>query len=112
MGTYRRNSYVQILALYFFCTAAPASLFAGTFKNPPIIPTPTDVVGIATADVNHDGKPDLVYMDGTTSYSLHVLLGNGDGTFAHGQDISLPAGVCCTVTVADVTGEGKLDVVL
>jgi len=39
-------------------------------------------------------------------------LGNGDGTFTHGQDISLPAGICCAVTLADVTGDGKLDVIL
>lgn len=112
MRTLRWPSRAVLLALSLFCTPAFASTSGGTFKNPPIIPTATDVVGIATADLNHDGKPDLVYMDGSTSYSLHVLLGNGDGTFTHGQDIILPAGVCCTVTVADVTGDGKLDVVL
>ena len=112
MRTFRWQSCVLLLALSFFGTPASASPSGGTFKNPPIIPTATDVAGIATADVNHDGKPDLVYVDGTTSYSLHVLLGNGDGTFAHGQDIILPAGVCCAVTIADVTGDGKLDVIL
>jgi hypothetical protein len=112
MQTLRWQSCALLLALSFFCTPASASSSGGTFKNPPIIPTATDVPGIATADVNHDGKPDLVYIDGSTTYSLHILLGNGDGTFTHGQDITLPAGVCCAVTVADVTGDGKLDVVL
>jgi len=112
MHTLRWPYCVLLLALSFFCRPTSASSSGGTFKNPPIIPTAADVVGIATADVNHDGKQDLVYIEGTTSYSLHVLLGNGDGTFTHGQDIGLPAGICCAVTLADVTGDGKLDVVL
>ncbi|HEY4762217.1 MAG TPA: FG-GAP-like repeat-containing protein [Candidatus Acidoferrales bacterium] len=112
MRTFRWQSCVLLLVLSFVCAPTPAAPAGGSFKNPPIIPTATDVAGIATADVNHDGKPDLVYVDGTTSYSLHVLLGNGDGTFTHGQDISLPAGICCAVTLADVTGDGKLDVIL
>lgn len=38
---------------------------------------------IATADVNGDGKLDLVFItvSGSTSWTLNVMLGNGDGSF-------------------------------
>jgi len=88
-------------------------LQAITFKNPPVIPTSTDVTELASADINNDGKLDIVYIDGSApQFALHVLLGNGGGTFTHGQDISLPAGVCCALTIADVTGDGKPDLIL
>jgi hypothetical protein len=111
----RATSLLRLVRVLPICAALiclQVSASAGNFKNPPILPTGTDVLGIAVADVNQDGKPDLVYLDGTTTFTVHVLLGNGDGTFSHGQDIALPAGVCCVVTVADVTGDGKLDIIL
>jgi hypothetical protein len=69
---------------------------------------------MATADVNNDGKLDLIYVDGLAynQHALHVLLGKGDGTFTHGQDISLPPNICCALTIADVTNDGKPDILL
>src|SRR5580704_12556464 len=100
-----------ILALSFF-SLLPAR--AESFKNPPFIPTSTDVSSMVTADVNNDGKLDLLYVDGVAfnQHALHVLLGKGDGTFTHGVDISLPAGICCSLTVADVTHDGKPDILM
>jgi hypothetical protein len=89
---------------------------AATFKNPILINTPYDPVGLASADFNGDGKLDLVYIDGYSNHALHVLLGKGDGTFSHGQDMELPAGLCgfndCVINVADVTNDGILDLVV
>ncbi|HSZ62816.1 MAG TPA: FG-GAP-like repeat-containing protein [Terriglobales bacterium] len=89
---------------------------AATFKNPELINTSYDPIGTATADFNHDGHLDLAYVDGTSSYALHVLLGNGNGTFSHRQDIELPIGICgylsCVINLADVTGDGNTDIIL
>ena len=71
--------------------------------------------GIAVADFNGDGKPDLVMTNGN-SYSnvqnpdLIVLLGNGDGTFNNvpGDTQLADTG---PVAVADLTGSGTPDVV-
>jgi len=103
--------WIAILAVLLF-SLKPLS--AETFQNPELIPTATDVVDIASADVNHDGNLDLIYIDGLNfnQRTVHILLGRGNGTFSHGEDISLPAGVCCALTIADVTGDGKPDLVL
>jgi FG-GAP-like repeat len=72
----------------------------GTFQPPLTI----DEAGIlATGDFNRDGVPDLV-VSGTS-----ILLGNGDGTFQAPQTIFSGSG---GLKVADVNGDGKLDVVV
>jgi len=58
---------------------------------------------IAVADVNRDGKLDIV----TSGFT--VLLGNGDGTFTVGSSLDL--GGESPVQIADVNGDGNLDVV-
>jgi len=89
---------------------------AGVFSNPPLIPTSYDPAGLAVGDADRDGNLDLFYVDGQASYTLHVLLGRGDGTFAHAQDVPLPAGICgyppCHITVADINGDGQVDLLI
>src|ERR1019366_7840293 len=66
--------------------------------------------GVAVADVNGDGKPDILVTTGSTT-SFSILLGNGDGTFQpallYGYD---PSGEA--IAVADFNGDGKPDVVI
>jgi hypothetical protein len=64
---------------------------------------------LAVADLNGDGKPDIVtanYNDGTVS----ILLGNGDGTFGQQQTVAVGSSPD-TVVAADLTGNGKVDLV-
>jgi len=62
---------------------------------------------VAVADVNGDGKPDLLVSNFESSNTA-VLLGNGDGTFLPAMTLS-GAGA---VAVTDVNGDGKLDLLL
>jgi hypothetical protein len=58
---------------------------------------------LAAADVNHDGKLDLITDSGC------ILLGNGDGTFVQGGCGGYAGGI---VGTADFNGDGNLDVAI
>src|SRR5262249_54870030 len=62
---------------------------------------------VAVADVNGDGKPDLLVSNFSSS-DTGVLLGNGDGTFLPVVTLT-GAGA---VAVADVNRDGKPDLLL
>jgi uncharacterized protein (DUF2141 family) len=78
---------------------------------------------VAVADVNGDGKPDLLVENlcpnsgNCNGGAVGVLLGNGDGTFqaavSYGSGGYVPQ--CCgsySLAVADVNGDGRLDVLV
>lgn len=88
------------------------------FQNPTLLPTANDPGALAVGDWNGDNKRDLIYIDGSVVGALHVLLGNGDGTFTPGQTIALPADACryytgrsCYLSSADINGDGKADLI-
>jgi hypothetical protein len=67
---------------------------------------------IAVADLNGDGKLDLVIAN-YEGNSLTILLGNGDGTFtpALGSQVTVGNGPYA-IAVADLNGDGKLDLAI
>jgi hypothetical protein len=85
----------------------------GTFQAPQTYATGSNPHGIATADVNGDGKPDLLVANlnvGGPS-AVSVLLGNGDGTFQAQKFYAAGAGPD-GIAVADVNGDGKPDLLV
>jgi hypothetical protein len=74
---------------------------------------------LAIADVNGDGKPDLLVANGNCPSTpacgpgvVGVLLGNGDGTFQPAVSYGSGAFDANSLAVADVNGDGKPDLVV
>jgi hypothetical protein len=95
-----------------FISVPFSRLTAETLKNPRMVFTGSNPRDINTADFNGDGKQDLAYLDGQFPSTLHILLGNGDNTFQHGQDAPLPQGINGVITIADVNGDGHPDILI
>ncbi len=73
-------------------------------------------VSVAAADVNGDGKPDIIVANTCASGilcpgggSVGVLLGNGDGTFQPALTYDSGGTIAESVAVADFNGDGKPD---
>ena len=118
---------VYVAGVNDFCSTEVGVLIGkgdGSFALPPICSpqiVPMGVESMAIADMNHDGKPDIVVLancdsaNTCTSGNVGVLPGNGDGTF--GPMISNtygPGGFAQSLgnlAVGDVNKDGYLDIV-
>src|SRR5580704_15394555 len=103
----------SVVALVACLSAGPLFASIGTqpqqFQQPNVIATGSWPASIESADLNGDGRPDLVYTDfgaTATASATHILLNNGDGTFTPGQTISTAG---ASVVVADFDRDGHPD---
>ena len=105
---HRRTIPLRLAALLL--TLTPLKLMGGAFVLTQKYPIGVESHSVVIADVNGDGKPDLVFADFFSGAG--VMLGNGNGTFqpevrfaSGGQEVS-------GVAVADLNNDGKLDIVV
>jgi filamentous hemagglutinin family protein len=83
----------------------------GTFQTQQTFATGSFPNSVATADVNGDGKPDLIVANGFSNNNVSVLLGNGNGTFQTRQTFATGSSPF-SVSIADVNGDGKPDLIV
>ncbi len=83
----------------------------GSFQPAVTYPSSGGSVSVAVADVNGDGKPDLL-MANWNSSTVGVLLGNGDGTFQQAVAYASGGYEATFVAVGDVNGDGKPDLMV
>ncbi len=99
------------------CTTAVNVLLGkgdGSFQEPVVYRVNGSTQSVALADVNGDGKQDLVI--GLIAFpndflAVAIMLGNGDGSFQTAQTTTFgsPNGFALSLAVADFNGDKKLD---
>lgn len=82
----------------------------GTFRAAVTYSSGDSSGAVALADVNGDGKLDLLVINGGNS--VGVLLGNGDGSFQPVRSYITGGDIPNSIAVADVNGDGKLDLIV
>jgi hypothetical protein len=133
--------FITILAI-LIALVAPGQLTGGAqlSAKPTVVPTTQDAStplflpavaydsggyhawSVAVADVNGDGKPDIIVANACGSSSncyvvgfdgtVSMLLGNGDGTFQPAVTYASGGETPVSLTVADVNGDGKADIIV
>jgi hypothetical protein len=119
------GSLVQNLQPGNYSLSVSAQSGSGTYQvtsefveaDPPLVPLPVGMApqGMAVADLAGDGTSDLIVANSGTptnpGNTVSVLLGNGDGTFQPQQTYAVGSQPYA-VTVADLTGDGKEDLII
>ena len=79
----------------------------GSFKAPTYLTSGTKPFSLIMADINGDGKKDLISAN-YNSANVSILLGNGNGTFQSATSASTGTRPV-SVAAADLDGDGKID---
>lgn len=95
-----------VLAALFLCAFKAHAQCPVSFGAPAAYPAGTGVVDLVVADVNRDGRPDLL---GLTNSSVVVLLGNGDGSFQPARVSPIGDASAFAFAMGDFNGDGFLD---
>src|SRR2546423_1699102 len=89
----------------------------GSFEIPVEVPAGNAPIAVAVGDLNGDKRLDIVVCNLGNPFGIlgnvRVLLGKGDGTFSEPTTYNLLFNLGCrSITVADVNGDGFLDVIV
>jgi len=101
------------IALRLFCAFVTTLGFAQTVTfNPDLLTNDSfPFNGVAAADLNNDGREDLITACGSGSGNgqFAINLSTGDGVYAPQVCYSLPSGQAYSIAIGDFNGDGNLD---
>lgn len=85
---------------------------SGGFTHSSTLASGTQFTGVEIADMNNDGKPDIVATGGIWNgpFSVYVFMNNGSGGFSAPVITSASGSTQVEVAIADLNGDGNLDV--
>jgi hypothetical protein len=114
-----QNTTPSAAAFFQVAAKSPTVTFANAAGTPLSLagnnPDPIEPITTVAGDFNGDGILDLAVETAyspTPGYSIVVYLGKGDGTFTAGPTSLVPGDVPDYMVAADLTGNGKLDLVM
>jgi len=106
---------VHINSYIYFGQAG--GLYGTTYSSGARIELPThSVVGSTAADLNADGRPEVIFANPSDGYPSYIYWGQAGGLhgvqYSTSQRTSLPSSKADKVSVADLNGDGQCDVVV
>lgn len=106
-----RKTFVSCFAFIAIFLSITSASWSATplFHKPQVYNLGVSALSVTLADVNGDGKLDLLVADG--GGTIGVSLGNGDGTFAPAQSYGSGGWETYAIVVGDVNGDGHLDLI-
>ena len=107
------NLYAKTISVLLNTTATGAT--TASFATPQTFATGTSPVWVTAADINRDGRPDLIVANNTNAGTISVLLnttapGAAIASFAT-QQVFATGSYPQNITTADINSDGKLDVI-
>ena len=84
----------------------------GFTKGAQYLTTGSIAEGVALADLNFDGKLDVVVATNPSPAAFNVFHGNGDGTFSNASGVALTNAMPYGAATADLNGDGRKDILL
>jgi hypothetical protein len=106
-GDFNRDGIVDLATLNYVDRTVSVMLGIGGGRFAPAIAYPAGDVGLAAADVDRDGKLDLIVL--TTAGDVEVMGGNDDGSFQSPAVVAHAAAEPTSVGAGDFDGDGAPD---